>query len=60
MSGHDSSSSAEGAAVIDPVCGMAVAPATAQWVSEYQGAKYSFCAKGCKDTFDKNPTGYIK
>ena len=60
MAGHDSSSNAKGAAVNDPVCGMTVAPATAQWVSEYQGAKYYFCAKGCKDTFDKSPTGYIK
>jgi YHS domain-containing protein len=60
MSSHDSSSSAKSAAAKDPICGMSVAPATARWVSDYQGTKYHFCSKGCKDTFDKNPVGYIK
>jgi len=60
MSGHDSSPATKGAGVKDPICGMTVAPATARWVSDYQGTKYYFCAKGCKDTFDQDPAGYIK
>jgi len=58
MSAHDSSSATKGAAT-DPVCGMSIASATARWISEYQGQKYYFCARGCKDTFDKNPAGFI-
>lgn len=60
MSAHESSAGAKGAAAKDPVCGMSVAPATARWVSDHQGTKYYFCARGCKDTFDKNPADYIK
>ena len=45
-------------AAIDPVCGMEVDEATAQWKSEYQGQTYYFCAPGCKRSFDKAPEKY--
>lgn len=42
----------------DPVCGMDVDEATAQWKSEYLGQTYYFCAPGCKQAFDQNPARY--
>lgn len=39
---------------------MSVTPATAKWVSDYQGTKYYFCGEGCKKSFEKNPAGHIK
>ena len=44
---------------IDPICKMTVDENTAQWVSEYNGKKYYFCALGCKKTFDETPEKYI-
>ena len=44
----------------DPICGMDVDEKTAKFKSEYKGKTYYFCAKGCKDTFDKNPQKYVK
>jgi YHS domain-containing protein len=44
---------------IDPVCGMEVDEATAQWTSEYKGQTYYFCAPGCKTAFDNNPEAYL-
>lgn len=44
---------------IDPVCGMEVDEATAQWTSEYKGETYYFCAPGCKTTFDNDPEAYL-
>lgn len=43
----------------DPVCGMEVDEATAQWTSEYKGETYYFCAPGCKHSFDKDPEKYL-
>ncbi len=60
MSVHESSSAAKSAKAKDPVCGMSVTPATAKWVSDYQGTKYYFCGEGCKKSFEKNPAGHIK
>ena len=37
---------------VDPVCGMAVNPATAAWVSERDGERFYFCSQGCKAKFD--------
>jgi YHS domain-containing protein len=28
--------------------------------SEYKGKTYYFCCEGCKPSFDKNPTKYVK
>ncbi len=45
--------------VIDPVCGMEVDPATAEWKSEYQGQTYYFCASGCQHSFEKEPEKFV-
>ncbi|MEY4705698.1 MAG: Copper-transporting P-type ATPase [Nitrospirota bacterium] len=48
-----------GAAVIDPVCGMTVQPATAAGSYEYQGKSYYFCATSCLAKFRADPTYYL-
>ncbi|MFQ5918755.1 MAG: heavy metal translocating P-type ATPase [Thermoplasmata archaeon] len=42
----------------DPVCGMDVDPATAQFSSEHEGVAFYFCSAGCKQTFDGDPHRY--
>lgn len=44
----------------DPVCGMAVDPATAKHTSQYQGQTFYFCAPGCKKAFDADPARYLQ
>ena len=44
--------------VKDPVCGMDVDPAGAEWESNYEGKTYYFCDEGCKQTFDLEPQKY--
>jgi len=44
---------------IDPVCGMEVDPATAEWKTEHEGATYYFCSKGCLDDFVEDPASYL-
>lgn len=44
---------------VDPVCGMDVDIASAQYQSEFNGATYYFCGAGCKDSFDKHPESYV-
>jgi Cu+-exporting ATPase len=44
----------------DPVCGMDVDPATAQYRSDYQGRTYYFCAAECRREFDEQPERYIR
>ncbi len=43
----------------DPVCGMEADEAKAVARSVYFGTTYSFCAKACKATFDKDPAKYV-
>ena len=46
----------------DPVCGMEVNTeiASVQGLhSEYHGATYYFCGKGCKLAFDEDPAKYF-
>ncbi len=43
----------------DPVCGMTVEIATAQWKAEYKGKTYYFCAPGCKRSFEQDPEKYL-
>ena len=43
----------------DPVCGMAVDPATARRTSEYEGTTYYFCSPACKKAFDADPARYL-
>jgi len=45
--------------VKDPVCGMAVDPAGAQWVSTHAGESFYFCGRSCKDAFDAEPGKYV-
>jgi xanthine dehydrogenase accessory factor len=44
---------------IDPVCGMSVAVAAAEFISEYQGRRYYFCCAGCQHSFDQAPQQYL-
>ena len=44
----------------DPVCKMDVNEKTAKYKTEYKDKTYYFCSPGCKSTFDKNPTKYVK
>ena len=44
---------------IDPVCGMEVDPATAEWEYENGGQTYYFCSKGCMDDFMEDPGSYL-
>jgi YHS domain-containing protein len=65
MEGHSDMSdpaSAESAGpqkVVDPVCGMTLAPETAE-KSMYQGKAYYFCSKEDRDLFEKSPEKYLK
>ena len=43
---------------IDPVCGMSVDPATAEYRSFRDGKDYYFCSAGCKESFDRDPGKY--
>jgi Cu+-exporting ATPase len=43
---------------IDPVCGMEVDRATAEWKTEHAGTIYFFCSKGCLDDFLEDPVSY--
>jgi YHS domain-containing protein len=45
--------------VKDPVCGMVIDAATAAGSSEYEGVTYYFCAVGCKEAFDAEPSKYV-
>ena len=45
-------------AFINPVCGMAVAPATAMHVERYEGVDYYFCCDGCRATFLGDPARF--
>ncbi len=47
------------ATAIDPVCGMSVAVANAEFTSEYKGQRYYFCCAGCRHSFDKSPQQYL-
>jgi YHS domain-containing protein len=46
--------------VIDPVCGMEVETATAQWKTDYKGTTYYFCGPGCKRSFEKDPEKFLR
>ena len=49
---------ASGSAV-DPVCGMSVAIATAEFRVEHRGATFYFCCAGCQHRFQKGPQQYL-
>ena len=43
----------------DPVCGMNVEESKAAATSSYKGQAYYFCARVCKESFDKDPDKYL-
>lgn len=49
---------ARAAPAVDPVCGMAVDRATAQYTVTHAGTTYYFCCAGCRHEFEKAPTRY--
>jgi YHS domain-containing protein len=44
----------------DPVCGMMVEEPKAAATSSYKGQTYYFCAKMCKESFDKDAEKYLQ
>jgi Cu+-exporting ATPase len=44
--------------VIDPVCGMSIAPEDATGTAEYNGTTYYFCNPSCETKFREHPEGY--
>jgi Cu+-exporting ATPase len=52
-------SDSQGREVRDPVCGMAVEPATAKHRSEHAGETYYFCSGGCRERFEAEPARYL-
>ncbi len=44
---------------VDPICGMLVEAATAEYSVDYQGEKVYFCSESCKDSFLSSPEKYI-
>jgi len=50
--------SAVGLEARDPICGMAVAVASARHVAEYKGRTYYFCCGGCRQRFLAAPDRY--
>ena len=45
--------------VVDPVCGMAVDPETANIMAAIEGQHYYFCAEGCRKSFMENPKKFL-
>ncbi|HET9368654.1 MAG TPA: heavy metal translocating P-type ATPase [Vicinamibacterales bacterium] len=46
--------------VLDPVCGMRIAPATARGGAfEHRGTTYHFCSPGCREAFAADPDGWL-
>jgi YHS domain-containing protein len=44
---------------IDPVCGMAIDPASARHAANHDGQTYAFCAPGCRKAFLAEPARYL-
>jgi Cu+-exporting ATPase len=47
------------AMVADPVCGMAVDPATARHVAEHRGRRFFFCGARCRERFIAEPARFL-
>lgn len=45
---------------INPVCNVPVSKKNPKHVIDYKGERVYFCCDGCKVSFEKNPTQYIK
>jgi xanthine dehydrogenase accessory factor len=48
-----------GGSAVDPVCGMTVDIATAEFRSVHSGIAYYFCCAGCQHRFEKGPEPYL-
>jgi DNA-binding transcriptional ArsR family regulator/YHS domain-containing protein len=46
--------------VRDPVCGMRISAPEAYGHVEHDGRSYYFCASGCKDQFEKQPSRFMQ
>ena len=46
--------------VVDPVCSMRIAKASAAATREHGGVTYFFCAYGCAAAFDREPARYAR
>ena len=57
--GHDHQHSDSKVTVRDPVCGMAVDPATSPHRFDYRGETYHFCSAGCRSKFAADPKQYL-
>ncbi|MGC8625157.1 MAG: YHS domain-containing protein [Phycisphaerae bacterium] len=58
----DSSAKEPGAGapqVIDPVCGMTIAPEKSAGKWDYAGITYYFCGRGCLEKFQTDPEKYL-
>jgi P-type Cu+ transporter len=49
-----------GVAVLDPVCGMSVDPATSKHRFEHHGQTFHFCCAGCRTKFAADPAKYLE
>lgn len=49
----------EGAAAVDPICGMSVDVASAKHVLEHSGTSYYFCCASCLETFGADPARHL-
>lgn len=59
-SGCCGSDSARAGTAIDPICGMEVQTAGAEYHSVHQGKDYYFCCGGCQHRFEREPERYLK
>jgi Cu+-exporting ATPase len=48
------------AEVVDPVCGMSIAPEDAAGHTEYKGVTYYFCNPSCEEKFKERPEQYVE
>ncbi|UCC11780.1 MAG: YHS domain-containing protein [candidate division WOR-3 bacterium] len=44
----------------DPICGMEVDEQTDRYKTDYNGKTYLFCSTVCLESFQKNPSQYLK
>lgn len=51
--------SAEPTEAIDPVCGMSVEIAGAEYTAQYNGRTFYFCCQGCRESFKNDPEQYL-
>jgi len=58
---HDGSTQRVDAAttVVDPVCGMHIAPQSAAGTYDYRGTTYYFCGTSCLTRFQANPEAFL-